>query len=86
MVWYLIVNAKNDSYIADRDAEDLLRQFAAAFHTADAPVPAEVFYGRAPEGARVYYFRCRPRRSASQHRYSRPMTRPCWRSHLISPG
>jgi tagatose-1,6-bisphosphate aldolase len=60
MAWYQIVNAKSDSYIADRDAEDLLRQFAAAFHTADAPVPTEVFYGRAPSGARVYYFSLSP--------------------------
>jgi hypothetical protein len=26
MVWYEIINAKSESYIADRDAEDLLRQ------------------------------------------------------------
>jgi hypothetical protein len=26
MAWYEIINAKSDSYIADRDAEDMLRQ------------------------------------------------------------
>jgi hypothetical protein len=26
MAWYEIINAKSESYIADRDAEDLLRQ------------------------------------------------------------
>ena len=31
MAWYEIINAKSDSFVADRDAEDLLRHFAAAF-------------------------------------------------------
>ena len=26
MAWYEIINAKSDSYMADRDAEDMLRQ------------------------------------------------------------
>ncbi len=60
MAWYQIVNAKIDSYVADRDAENLLRQFAAAFHAADVPVDAEVFYGRTPAGARRYYFSLSP--------------------------
>jgi hypothetical protein len=30
MTWYQIINAKSDSYMADRDAEDLLRQLATA--------------------------------------------------------
>ena len=30
MAWYEIINAKSDSYIADRDAEDMLHQLAKA--------------------------------------------------------
>jgi hypothetical protein len=60
MAWYQIVNSKSDSYVADRDAEDLLRQFSAVFHNADVPVEAEVFYGLAPSGARLYYFSLSP--------------------------
>ena len=32
MVWYEIINAKSDSYMADRDAEDMLRQLGTALH------------------------------------------------------
>jgi hypothetical protein len=32
MAWYEIINAKSDSYIADRDAEDMLRQLGTALH------------------------------------------------------
>ena len=60
MVWYQIVNAKSDSYVADRDAEELLRQFAVVFQTADVPMDAEVFYGRTANGARRYYFSLSP--------------------------
>jgi len=60
MVWYQIINAKSDSYVADRDAEDLLRQFAAVFQTADVPMDAAVFYGRTAHGARRYYFSLSP--------------------------
>ena len=60
MVWYQIINTKSDSYVADRDAEDLLRQFAAVFQTADVPMDAEVFYGRTANGARRYYFLLSP--------------------------
>lgn len=60
MAWYQIINAKSDSYVADRDAEDLMRQFSAAFRDAEVPVDAEVFYGRTPSGARVYYFSLSP--------------------------
>ena len=60
MAWYQIVNAKSDSYIADRDAEDLLRSFSAALRDADVPVEAEVFYGLTRSGARVYYFSLSP--------------------------
>ncbi len=41
MPWYHIINAKSDSYVADRDAEDLLRQLSAAFQAAEVPVEAE---------------------------------------------
>jgi len=60
MVWYQIINAKSDSYVADRDAEDLLRQFAAVLQTADVPMDATVFYGRTANGARRYYFSLSP--------------------------
>ena len=60
MVWYQIINAKSYSYVADRDAEDLLRQFAAVFQTADVPMDAAVFYGRTVHGARRYYFSLSP--------------------------
>jgi len=80
MTWYQIVNAKSDSYVADRDAEDLLRAFSAALRDADVCVDAEVFYGRTPSGARLYYFRCRLKRSPSLNVCSRPTTRPYWRS------
>ena len=55
MAWYEIINAKSESYIADRDAEDLLRQLATALQTEDGPVDAEVFYGLTANGARRYY-------------------------------
>jgi hypothetical protein len=55
MAWYEIINAKSDSYIADRDAEDLLRRLATALQTEDGPVDAEVFYGLTANGARRYY-------------------------------
>jgi hypothetical protein len=45
MAWYEIINAKSESYIADRDAEDLLRQLATALQTEDGPAEAEVLYG-----------------------------------------
>ena len=60
MAWYQIINTKSDSYVADRDAEDLLRQFSAAVQAADVPVDAEVFYGRTSRGARQYYFSLSP--------------------------
>jgi hypothetical protein len=52
MPWYQIMNAKSDSYVADRDAEDLLRPFAAALQATDTPVEAEVLYARTSNGAR----------------------------------
>ena len=55
MPWYEIINAKRDSYIADRDAEELLRQLATVLQTEDGPVEAEVFYDHTSHGARRYY-------------------------------
>src|SRR5207247_5692035 len=60
MAWYEIINAKSDSYIADRDAEDMLRQWATALQTADGPVETEVFYGLTSNGARRYYLSLSP--------------------------
>ena len=60
MTWYQIINAKSDSYVADRDAEDLLRQLAMALQTEDGPVEAEGFYGLTSHGARRYYFSLSP--------------------------
>jgi len=60
MAWYQIVNAKSDSYVADREAEDLLRAFSAALRDADVPADAEVFYGRTRSGARLYFFSLSP--------------------------
>jgi hypothetical protein len=55
MAWYEIINAKSESYMADRDAEDMLRQLATALQAEDGPVEAEVFYGLTSNGARRYY-------------------------------
>ena len=55
MAWYEIINAKSDSYIADRDAEDMLRQLGTALHTEDGLAESEVFYGLTSHGARRYY-------------------------------
>ena len=60
MTWYEIINAKSDSYVADRDAEDLLRQLATALQIEDGPVEAEVFYGLTSHGARRYYLSLSP--------------------------
>ena len=60
MLWYQIINAKSDSYMADRDAEDLLRQFTTALQAGDVPVDAEVFYGLTSHGARRYYLSLSP--------------------------
>ena len=60
MAWYQIVNAKSDPYVADRDAEALLRAFSAAVHDVEDPVDAEVFYGRSRSGVRLYYFSLSP--------------------------
>ena len=60
MAWYEIINAKSDSFVADRDAEDLLRHFATALQTEDGPVEAEGFYGLTAHGARRYYLLLSP--------------------------
>jgi hypothetical protein len=61
MVWYEIINAKSDSYSADRDAEDMLRQLATALQATDDPVDTEVFYGLTSNGARRYYLSLLPK-------------------------
>jgi hypothetical protein len=60
MAWYEIINAKSGSYIADRDAEDMLRQLGTALHTEDGPAEVEVFYGLTSNGARRYYLSLLP--------------------------
>jgi len=60
MPWYQIINAKSDSYMADRDAEDLLRQLATALQAGDGPVEAAGFYGLTSNGARRYYLSLSP--------------------------
>jgi hypothetical protein len=60
MPWYQIINAKSDSYEADRDAEDLIRQFSTVLQAAEVPVAAEGFYGLTANGARRYYFSLSP--------------------------
>jgi hypothetical protein len=60
MPWYEIINTKSDSYIADRDAEDMLHQLAMALQAADGPVDVDVFYGLTSNGARRYYVSLSP--------------------------
>jgi len=60
MVWYEIINAKSDSYSADRDAEDMFRQLGTALQTEDGLAEAEVFYDLTPNGARRYYVSLSP--------------------------
>ena len=60
MAWYEIINAKSDSFVADRDAEDLLRHLTTALQTDDGPVEAEVFYGLTSKSARRYYLSLSP--------------------------
>ena len=55
---------QSDSYVADRDAEDLLRQFSTALQAGDGPVDAEVLYGRTSHGALQYYFSLSPEAAA----------------------
>jgi hypothetical protein len=60
MTWYEIINMKSDSYVADRDAEDLVRQLATALQSEDGPAEAAMFYGRTSNGARRYYVSLSP--------------------------
>src|SRR4030095_8194710 len=60
MPWYEIINTKSDSYIADRDAEDMLHQLAMALQAAAGPVDVDVFYGLTSNGARRYYVSLSP--------------------------
>ena len=68
MAWYEIINAKSDSYSADRDAEDMLHQLAQALQTAEVPVDAEGFYGLTSHGARRYYLSLSPEAGAWMER------------------
>lgn len=68
MAWYEIINAKSDSFVADRDAEELLRHFATALQTEEGPVEAEGFYGLTSHGARRYYFSLSPEAVARAER------------------
>jgi hypothetical protein len=60
MPWYEIINAKSDSYEADRDAEELLRHVGMALQAADGPLAVDIFYGRTSNGARRYYVSLSP--------------------------
>jgi hypothetical protein len=68
MAWYEIINAKSESFGADRDAEDLLRHLATALQTDDGPVEAEGFYGPTAHGARRYYLSLSPEAVARAER------------------
>jgi hypothetical protein len=52
MAWYAIINAKSESDIADRDAEDLRHHVAMALQAAEGPVDVDVLYGLTAHGAR----------------------------------
>ena len=65
MAWYEIINAKSDSYIADRAAEDLLRQLATALQAEDGSVETEVFYGLTSMARAATTGRCRLKPSNS---------------------
>jgi len=54
MAWYAIINAKSESDIADRDAEDLRHHVAMALQAAEGPVDVDVLYGLTAHGARRY--------------------------------
>ena len=68
MAWYEIIHAQSDSFVADRDAEDLLRQLVTALQTEDGAVEAEGFYGLTSHGARRYYFLLSPEAVARAER------------------
>ena len=62
MTWYQIINTKSDSYVADRDAENMLRQFSTALQAGDGPVDAEALYVFIPMARSSTIFRfCCPR-------------------------
>jgi hypothetical protein len=54
MAWYQIINAKSDNFVADRDAEELVRHFSAVLQAAETPGTVEIFYGNTANGARRY--------------------------------
>jgi hypothetical protein len=60
MAWYQIINAKSDNFVADRDAEELVRHFSAVLQAAETPGTVEIFYGNTANGARRYYLSLSP--------------------------
>ena len=60
MAWYQIINAKSDNFVADRDAEELVRHFSAILQAAETPGTVEIFYGNTANGARRYYLSLSP--------------------------
>ena len=60
MPWYQIINAKSDNFVADRDAEELVRHFSAVLQAAETPEDGEIFYGHTSNGARRYYVSLSP--------------------------
>ncbi len=60
MAWYQIINAKSDNFVADRDAEELVRHFSAVLQAAETPGTVEIFYGNIANGARRYYLSLSP--------------------------
>ena len=61
MTWYQIINTKSDSYVADRDAEDPLRQVSMACRPGMAPWTPRCCVVAPPMARSSTIFRCRPR-------------------------
>lgn len=68
MIWYQVIHAVSDAYVAGRDAEALMHRVAAALRDAEGPVDVAVFYGRTPAGARRYYLSLSAEAVALMHR------------------
>jgi len=73
MAWYQIINAKSDDFVADRDAEELVRHFSAVLQAAEPPGDMEIFYGPPRMVHAGTMCRCRPRPSKSRNGCLRPM-------------
>ena len=61
MAWYEIINAQSESFLADRDAEDLLRQLAMAAQTETARWKRRGFMVLPRMARAAITFHCRPR-------------------------